>query len=507
MKGKAKIKALEHLRDILNALRSGKRSKRIVHCHGVFDLLHIGHIRYLEQARELGDVLVVTVTPDRYVNKGPHRPAFTESLRAEVLAALDCVDYVAINRWPTAVETIRLLRPDVYAKGAEYKSNRTEEIQSEEAALAASGGSVVFIDDLISSSSYLINRHLGVFSEEVRDYLQGFTERFSEEEILAYLEDLRALKVLVVGEAIVDEYQYCDAIGKSSKEPALAAKYLSTELFAGGALAVSNHIASFCERVDLLTFLGDEESHEDFIREHLKSNVTSMFLYKESAPTILKRRFIEDYFLSKFFEIYIIEERELNEKENRALCTALHERLPDYDVVVVADFGHGMMTGEAIGILCQNAGFLAVNTQVNAGNRGYNTISRYPRADYVCLNETEIRLEMRDQQGDLKDLILRLSQELSCANVLITVGKDGNLCYGRDEGYFQVPAFAVRVVDRIGTGDAVFALSSLCIARQMPLEMVGFVANVAGAEAAAIVGNRSSLERTPLCRHIASLLK
>ena len=115
-----KIKTLDELATLLSTHRA--QGKKIVHCHGVFDLLHIGHIRYFEQARSMGDVLVVTVTPDCHVDKGPHRPAFTETLRAEAVASLNCVDLVAINRWPTAEETLRLLRPDVYVKGSEFKN-------------------------------------------------------------------------------------------------------------------------------------------------------------------------------------------------------------------------------------------------------------------------------------------------------------------------------------------------------------------------------------------------
>ena len=119
MTTRKKIRKIEILAEALKEHRN--RGQKIVHCHGVFDLLHIGHIRYLEQARRMGDILIVTVTPDRYVDKGPGRPAFTEALRVEAIASLNCVDYVAINQWPTAEETLRLLRPDIYVKGAEFK--------------------------------------------------------------------------------------------------------------------------------------------------------------------------------------------------------------------------------------------------------------------------------------------------------------------------------------------------------------------------------------------------
>ncbi len=147
MEAKRKVKNLEELAKTLSVSRS--KGKKIVHCHGVFDLLHIGHIRHFEQAKKLGDILVVTVTPDRYVNKGSHRPAFPEDLRAESIAALDCVDYVAINNWPTAVETIKLLKPHIYAKGSDYRDahkDYTGKIVDEEAAVRSVGGEVAFTD-------------------------------------------------------------------------------------------------------------------------------------------------------------------------------------------------------------------------------------------------------------------------------------------------------------------------------------------------------------------------
>src|SRR5436309_12837249 len=131
-----KIKPVDDLAKTVADLRA--HGKKVVHCHGVFDLLHIGHIKHLEAARKLGDALVVTITPDRFVNKGPHRPAFPERLRAEALASLACVDFVAVNEWPTAVETIRALRPNLYVKGIVReagKRDHTDAIRHEEEAV------------------------------------------------------------------------------------------------------------------------------------------------------------------------------------------------------------------------------------------------------------------------------------------------------------------------------------------------------------------------------------
>ena len=508
MEKNLKVKRLEELAEILASLRS--EGKKIVHCHGVFDLLHIGHIRHFEQAKMLGDVLVVTVTQDKHVNKGPHRPAFPENLRAESIAALDCVDYVAINNWPTSVETIKLLKPDVYAKGSDYRDARkdyTGKITDEEAAVKSVGGEIAFTEDITFSSSSLINKYISPLPKEVGDFLTDFSSRYPADDIVQYIEKARSLKVLVIGEAIIDEYQYCESIGKSTKEPALVAQYNSTEKYAGGILAVANHVANFCDNVSMLTFLGTEDSQEDFIRQNVRDNVEKMFLYKEDSPTIVKRRFIESYLLTKLFEVYVMNGEEISQKENREFCRQLKTILPRYDVVIVVDYGHGMMTEEARSIICDQSRFLTVNTQTNAGNRGFNTIYKYPRADFISIAEHEVRLEFRNQKGDLKEMVTTLSQKTGGSNVIITRGKYGSLCYNKDEGFFEVPAFTQQVVDRIGAGDALLSLASLCVAQQAPMEVVGFIGNVVGAEAVMIIGNKTPIERASLFKHIVSLMK
>ncbi|HOX28900.1 MAG TPA: adenylyltransferase/cytidyltransferase family protein, partial [bacterium] len=403
---KEKILGVNELAKLLEKLRGEK--KRIVHCHGVFDLLHIGHIRYLEQARSMGDVLVVTLTPDKYVDKGPNRPAFAEQLRAEALASLGIVDYVAINEWPTAEETLRLLRPDVYVKGAEFKgitTDMTGKIGKEKAVVDEIGAELAFTEDIVFSSSSLINQYLSNFPDEIQEYLAVFRKRYLLDELLEAIERMSSLKVLVVGDTILDEYQYCDAIGKSSKDPIIALKYQSHDLFAGGVLAVANHVANFAGGVKVATVIGERDSHEDFIRGHLLPNVELHYEVQRGAPTTLKRRFIDAYTFNKLFEVYVMDDAGLDADGDASMCGRLRDMLPEYDVVLVSDFGHGAISAGMIAELARGAKFLAVNTQANAGNRGFNTVAKYPRADYVCIAEHEMRLEKRDLKGSVQAML------------------------------------------------------------------------------------------------------
>jgi rfaE bifunctional protein kinase chain/domain/rfaE bifunctional protein nucleotidyltransferase chain/domain len=507
-KNNSKILPLDELaRTVAEHQREGRV---VVQCHGVFDLMHIGHIKHFESAKKLGDILIVTVTPDRYVNKGPNRPVFTETHRAAAIGALACVDYVAINQWPMATDTIRLLRPDIFAKGSEYRDaskDRTGAIAAEEKVVEESGGRLAFTDDVVFSSSTLLNRHFGVFPERTEQFLATFSASHNAADIINWLEAARQLKVLVLGEAIVDEYQYCETIGKAGKEPVLVARHLNTERFPGGIVAVANHAAAISDHVSMLTCLGRINSHEEFITEQTKPKVEKLFHYLEEAPTIVKRRFVESYPLQKLFEVYVMADIDRHSAQSGAICEHLSAILPQFDAVIVADYGHGMITPEVASALCRKTNFLAVNTQVNAGNHGFNTVSKYRRANFISISERELRLEARSPRGDLRQIIAEISERMSCDRVLITRGEQGCLCYSRDEGFSEVPAFTGRVVDRVGAGDAVLAVTALCAARRTPMEIVGFIGSCVGAMAVAVVGNRHSVESVPLQRYIECILK
>ena len=138
---RSKVRTVTELGEIARLARS--RGQTVAMCHGVFDLLHVGHIRHIETARKQADMLMVTVTADEFVNKGPGRPIFPELLRAEMLASLAMVDFVAINYAPSAEPAIEQIRPNVYFKGSEYEDpaeDVTGKIETEQAAVERHGG-------------------------------------------------------------------------------------------------------------------------------------------------------------------------------------------------------------------------------------------------------------------------------------------------------------------------------------------------------------------------------
>lgn len=501
----AKILSLE---DLARHLEGRAEGQRIILCQGDFEVLHAGYIHYLEEARAMGDVLVAALTPDRHLPQTLTYPRFDGAQRAQALAALAMVDFVVVNPHSDAAGAIRMLRPDIFVRGLGEEPPR---FSGEEEAIHEVGARLAIARTQVPGPTLLIQNPLSAYPPEVSEFLEDFSSRHSPSSVNQWLEGGRDLKVLVVGEAIVDEYHYVETMGKSGKEPILATRYQRMESFAGGVLAVANNVAAFVDQVDLLTVLGRQDGKPDptepFIREQLSPRVRPLFLYQDEAPTIVKRRFVESYPLQKLFEVYLLKHMEEACPLADELCATLEEIVPNYDVVIVTDYGHGMIVPRAVEILCAKAKFLAVNTQVNADNQGFNTISKYPRADFVSLSEKEIRLEVRSRRRETSSIMEEVAGKLGCGTLLVTQGQTGNLLYNRDVGFSSSPSLSNRILDRVGAGDAVFSATTICVAQGAPVDVVGFIGNIVGAHAVATVGHRSFLDAGLLAQHISAILE
>ena len=492
------------------AAEARRENRKVALCHGVFDLVHLGHVRHLEAARRRGDLLLVTLTADAFVNKGPGRPAFTEALRAEMLGALEYVDWVGINRAPDAISLIRAIKPDFYVKGSDYADAATDitgKISEERRAVEAHGGELVFTDEITNSSTKLINRYFSVVDSDVREYLDGFREDHAPETLEQLIERVRDYRVLVIGDAIVDEYQYVVPLGKSPKENMIATLLQNREIFAGGVIAAANHIASFCAQVDVVTCIGTEESHKELILGAARDNVSVTFIERQGMPTTRKTRFVDPGYMRKLFEVYSMDDTPLDTVQQAKLDTAIAGKIDGYDVVLVTDFGHGMIGPSTISLLSERSKFLAVNAQSNSANMGFNLITKYRRADYLCIDAPEARLATGEKYADIEEIAEhRLPGLVSCDRLILTHGKFGCVTYDKGDGVSRIPAMTRTVVDTVGAGDAFIAVTAPLVAAGGAMKAVGFIGNVVGALKVGIVGHRRSIEKPDVIKSIRALL-
>lgn len=503
-----KIVDLEVLGTIANQAKITGR--RIVLCHGAFDLLHTGHIRHLQSARQNGDVLIVTTTADEYIKKGPGRPVFNESLRAENLAALECVDYVAIIHSPTAEKVLNIIKPTIYAKGSDYKSHAqdiTGNIVLEQRAVEKYGGKIIFTDEITFSSSNLLNTHFDVFTPEIKEFLLSFKEQYKEDLLQKLVSSLSDLNVLVVGESIIDEYQYCSPLGQTGKGNFHSVQYNSKEKFAGGAIAVANHVASFVNSVTLLSGIGNSNEDEAFILEKLAKNITPQLFKFSDAPTVKKTRFIGSD-LEKLFEIYFINENAVTPEFEKEICSWIKKNTGNFDLVIIPDFGNGLITHAMARMLEKEAKFLAVNTQINSGNRGFHVISKYSHADFISLNEPELRLATHNKTDSIESLASEVCVKLGAQMLAVTRGKKGVMVYDKNQNqYHNIPALATKVIDRVGAGDAFLAVASIFLAKKLAGDIVGFMGSISAALDVQIICNRESVNSIDFQKYLTTLMK
>ena len=506
---RAKIISIEDLAVAVADLK--KAGKRVVQAHGTFDLLHLGHVKHLESARSKGDALVVTITADKYVNKGPNRPVFNEQLRAEMLAALAVVDYVAVNHHLDAVPAIKTIKPSFYAKGQDYinpEGDVTGKITAEREAIESVGGAITFTEEMTFSSTELINRNMNIYEPHLQAHLEGLRANNGLEALNAIVDSIKDMRVLIVGDAIIDEYQYVLPMGKASKENMIATRYQDYEQFAGGVFATANHVADFVKSVEVITVLGDRDDYSVLLRNSLKPNVTLTPIIREGAPTTRKKRFVDPSYIRKLFEVYHIDDEPLTRTVEEKLNAEISKRIADYDVVIANDFGHGMINASTVELLCSQSKFLAVNTQSNSANMGYNLIHKYPRADFVCIDAPEARLAVTDKISPIEEIISRrLTSKVNCSHFIITHGKHGCVTHERGGIVHTIPAVTKSVVDTVGAGDAFLAITAPMVAAGAPLNQIGFIGNIAGALKVAIIGHQKSVEKVSVLKSLTALLK
>ena len=505
-----KVLDLDSLSAKLDALRA--QGKRIVLSHGVFDLLHPGHIRHLNAAKMQGDVLVVSITADAYVRKGPGRPIFNETLRTETVAAMEVVDFVTLIHDLTAVPSIRALKPHVYAKGPEYRDaaeDPTGDLAEEEQAVRGISGEIFFTsNDIVFSSTHLINKYASVFSERQREFLQGIKDRYqSDKNIIEMLRRLEGLRVLVIGDTIIDEYVYCEPLGQSLKQNLVVHQYLREERFCGGVGAIANQVADFCKNVHLVTVFGKGNSFEPYVRSQLRKNVSLHSFTRDDMPTVVKRRYLYSNAEQKIFEVCHIGDHDVPLPLETEIATYIGEHAANYDLVMVCDYGHGVMTPHVASETKRSAKFLAVNAQTNSANMGYNLITRkYSGLNYASVDEAEARLALQDKHEKIEALGPKLLHRLDADRLIVTRGRNGSTAFLRNGEVCSSPAFAMSVVDRVGAGDAFYSITSPCFSQGMPADLVSFIGNLVGALAVQIVGNRETVAPRDLYRLITSLL-
>ncbi len=332
------------------------------------------------------------------------------------------------------------------------------------------------------------------------DYIKG---KYTPDELKAILEKFKNIKAIVIGDAIIDEYHFTIPKGRATKDPILSVEYVNSEAYAGGILAIANHVSNFVADVLCVTFLGDRDDKKDFIMSAMNKNVRLKFFMKENSPTITKRRYLDSLRNEKLFKVEYINDTPISGASEREFISFLEQELPKYDIVMVGDFGHGIITENVIRALEGKSKYLAVNAQSNSSNLGFNYVTRYSFPTFISMDNLELRYAVADKFSEIPVLMNKLHDKAGFKRFLVTMSKSGSAYFNHGTITFS-PAFVTRPQDTVGAGDAVFAITALFAYIGMN-DLISFMANCAGGVAVSYLGNKESIDKQKLLEFIGKI--
>ena len=464
-----KIVAFEEL----PRLRQRLAGRKIVQCHGAFDLVHIGHLIHFEEAKSQGDVLVVTITADKFITK-KRGVTFPEDYRLRQVAALAIVDYVSLVPEPTALSAVEALRPDVYVKGPEYQDlalDKSRSVFHEMRALERFGGRMYFtsgetfsstkIAHFLRASSEAGQRSPLLQNDQVL-FRDVSDQEFKLEQLKEFLARVATLRVCLLGETIVDEWVDVGLTNLSTQSRCVAGREHARERQIGGAGIIARHLANFVREVHVFT---------NDLDDGLAPN---LHVHRVAPGELVETRFVDHDTGHPLFKT-----------RRHGVIPMPAETLPnfsDYDLVLVADYGHGLLDASAINQAAEMRGraFIGIMAQVNSGNYGYNLPLKYRGADLYSLNRLEAELCLHDRHLPLAELVEQSAGLLGGRVVSVTDGAAG-AAIRMDGTPFALPSLSVQVIDTIGCGDAYFALASAAAAAGLSPAVVVLAGSIGAA--------------------------
>ncbi len=476
-----KIKTPQQIAELIG---QPPRDKKVIMCHGTFDLVHPGHVRHLLYAKSMGHVLVASLTADEHILKANFRPFVPQELRAFNLAALECVDYVVIDSQPTPLENLGVIKPDYFAKGYEYNKDGLHPKTAEEKGIIESyGGEIIFTPgDIVYSSSHIIETEPPELSTEKLMLLLE-AQGIDFDDLRKGLDKLKGLKVHVVGDTIIDSLTQCTMIGGMTKTPTMSVRFEEQHDFVGGAGIVAKHLKAAGADVTFSTVLGEDALAEFTLNDLAKAGVHCVPVLDRTRPTTNKNAIVAGGY--RLLKVDKVDNRSISER----ILGHLAEQVRDTpaDIVMFSDFRHGIYNRDTIPPLTAALPkdvFRVADSQVASR---WGNILEFHGFDLITPNEREARFALGDQDSVIRPLGLKLYRAAGCKVLMLKLGERGMMTFVNAQdsdvrAFFTLDSFAGQVVDAVGSGDALAAYAALALyATQSPV-----IASVLGSISAAV---------------------
>ncbi len=426
------------------------------------------------------------------------------------MESIKLVDAVGINYTPDAVQSIDIIKPDFYFKGKDYENKKdlTQRLQKEIKAVKNCKGKIIYTESPLKSSTEIINKSYSyIYDSKLHKFLSKKNKISLLNKSINSLEKIKNLNVLIIGDAIIDQYDTVIPLNKPLKENILATRYKKSDIFLGGVFAAATNLNQFNKNIEICTVVGSDIDIKKNISNFSKK-IKSKIFYEKNKVTVRKKRLIDEGYNKKLSEVYYMEDDLLSKQNLEKIKNYLNHNISKFDVVILIDYGHGFINQDIYKILAKKSKFLAINCQTNAGNFGFNLITKYPRCDYICIDEPELRLASSNKFGSIEDLIKKnIIKKVKCKNITITRGRNGSFSYVNSNVINTPALISEKVLDTIGAGDVFLVVSSLLHSIKADQNVTNLIGNIAGALKVDILGHSKSIEKSNFYAVLNHLLK
>jgi len=463
------------------------KNKKIVLCHGVFDLVHPGHVRHLAYAKSKADILVVSITSDRFIDKGVYRPHVPEQIRAKNLSAFEMIDYILIDDNKTPHTILKSLKPDYFAKGYEYSaSNMPKKTLDEKKILDKFGGEFLFTpgDIVFSSTKFLENNLPNIDIEKLISVMES--NKISFDDLKKIVLSFKGMNVHVLGDTIIDIFTRSMMIGGQTKTPTISVLKQRDDINIGGAAIVALHLASAGANVLFSSVVGDDTFGKYLIKNMKKKKVKLNIQIDKTRPTTCKNAIVANgYRLLK-----------VDTLDNRIISKNLIENIVKKsnkfknDILIFSDFRHGIFNQENINYFkkkLKKKSMICGDSQVASR---WGNISEFKDFDLITPNEKEVRFSLADQDSTVGVLAGKLKKVSNFRNLILKLGDRGVFCLSKKSNkYISLGTFSDNIKDPVGAGDALLAYSSLTLKKTNSLAFASIIGSIAASCECEIDGN------------------
>ncbi len=463
-----------------------KGKKRIVFVSGFFNIVHPGHLRVLRFAAECGDYLVVGVHADL-----SGEALLNENIRLEGIHAITLVDYCFILE-DTPQDFVQSLQPDIIVKGKEHEKDYNPEAE----VIKEYGGQMLFSSgDMSFSLAELLQDESQrlVSSSFIRNEAYMVRHQFNWPDLNQTLTKFQKLKVMVIGEVIVDEYITCDAMGMSQEDPTIVVTPVGVELYLGGAGIVSAHASNLGAEVCFFSVSGKDEM-ASFINEKLVSAGVKAHLFEdESRPTILKQRYRSSG--KTLLRVNHLRQHPISRELQKKILEKFLDIIPSQDLIIFSDFNYGCLPQPLVDRIvarCREKNVMMVADSQSSSQIG--DVSRFEHMTLITPTEREARLALKDFESGLVVLAEKLRVKSKAENIFITLNEEGVLIHAK--GAKKIPFFTDQIeamnkapVDPAGAGDSLLTCSAMALASGANIWQSAYLGSVAAASQVGRNGN------------------